>query len=133
MAPILVSVRKVALWLPNASNRIRESVNQHGIMSERRFLTNRARVLACIARDPGVTFRDIASTLDITEHSVVRIVDDLILGGYVTKEREGRRNRYHIQVDAPLDEALGRQQTIGDLLKVLVGSQSVRKQHSKRI
>jgi hypothetical protein len=92
-------------------------------------------VLACIALDPGVTFRDIASTLDITEHSVVRIVDDLILGGYVAKEIDvGRPNRYRIQVDAPpLGEAFGRQQTIGQLLKFLVGSQSARKQHSKPV
>jgi len=27
------------------------------------------------------------------------IVDDLISGGYVTKEREGHRNRYHIHGD----------------------------------
>ena len=75
-------------------------------MSEWGFLTNHARVLTCIARDPEATLRDIASTLDITERRVFGIVDDLTLGGYVTKEKEGRRNRYHIQVDAPLDEAV---------------------------
>jgi hypothetical protein len=30
----------------------------------------------------------------LTERSVFRMVDDLTLGGYVVKEREGRRNRY---------------------------------------
>jgi hypothetical protein len=78
-------------------------------------------VLACIAHDPGVRLRDIAATLDITERSAFAIVDDLITGGYVAKEKEGRRNRYHIQVDAPLGEAIGRQKTIGELLKLLVG------------
>src|ERR1700674_2434969 len=97
-------------------------------MSEWGFLTNHARVLACIAPDPEARHRDIASTLDITERSVFRIADELTLGGYVTKEKEGRRNRYHIQVDAPLDEALGRQQTVGDLLKLLVGPQRARGQ-----
>ena len=91
------------------------------------FLTNHARVLACIAHDPGVRLRDIASTLDITERSAFAIVDDLISGGYVAKEKEGRRNRYHIQVDAPMGEAVGRQQTIGELLKLLVGSQKPRR------
>jgi hypothetical protein len=33
------------------------------------FLTNHARVLLCIARDPGVLLRDIASSLGITERS----------------------------------------------------------------
>jgi DNA-binding IclR family transcriptional regulator len=90
-------------------------------VSEWSFLTNHARVLACIAHDPGVRLRDIASSLDITERSAFAIVDDLISGGYVAKEKEGRRNRYHIQVDAPLGEAIGRQQTIGELLRLLVG------------
>jgi len=88
-------------------------------------------VLACIAHDPGVRLRDIASTLDITERSAFAIVDDLIAGGYVAKEKEGRRNRYHIQVDAPMGEAVGRQQTIGELLKLLVGSQKARRQQVK--
>lgn len=91
-------------------------------MSEWSFLTNHARVLVCIAHDPGVRLRDIASTLDITERSAFTIVEDLRSGGYVAKEKVGRRNRYHIQVDAPLGEAVGRQQTIGELLELLVGS-----------
>ena len=103
-------------------------------MSEWRLLSNHARVLACIALDPGVRHRNIASTINITERSVFSIVGDLISGGYVTKEKEGCRNRYHIQVDAPpLGEAFGRQQTLGELLTFLVGSQSARGQHSKRI
>jgi DNA-binding IclR family transcriptional regulator len=101
-------------------------------MSEWSFLTNHARVLACIAHDPGVRLRDIASTLDITERSAFAIVDDLISGGYVAKAKEGRRNRYHIQVDAPLGEAVGRQQTIGELLKLLVGSQKATRQQTMR-
>jgi hypothetical protein len=101
-------------------------------MSEWSFLTNHARVLACIAHDPGVRLRDIASTLDITERSAFAIVDDLITGGYVAKEKEGRRNRYHIQVDAPLDEAIVRQQTIGELLELLIGPRGARKQPSTR-
>jgi DNA-binding IclR family transcriptional regulator len=99
-------------------------------MAEWSFLTNHARVLACIAHDPGVRLRDIASTLSITERSAFAIVDDLITGGYVAKEKEGRRNRYHIQVDAPLGEAVARQQTIGELLKLLVGPRGAKKQRS---
>ena len=95
-------------------------------MSEWSFLTNHARVLACIARDPEVRLRDIALTLNITERSVFRIVDDLTLGGYVTKEREGRRNRYKIQVNAPLGDALDRERTIGDLVTFLVGPKSAK-------
>jgi DNA-binding MarR family transcriptional regulator len=86
------------------------------------FLTKHARALVCIAHDPGVRLRDLAVELAITERSAFGIVEDLIEGGYVAKEKDGRRNRYRIQVDAPLGEAIGRQETIGELLKVLVGS-----------
>jgi hypothetical protein len=42
------------------------------------FLTNHARVLLCIAHDPGVRLRDIAASLDITERSAYSIVTDLV-------------------------------------------------------
>jgi DNA-binding IclR family transcriptional regulator len=61
------------------------------------FLTNHARVLLCIAHDPGVRLRDIAASLGITERSAYGIVTDLTAAGYVVKEKDGRRNRYQIQ------------------------------------
>ena len=36
------------------------------------FLTNHARVLLCIARDPSVRLRDLAADLGITERSATR-------------------------------------------------------------
>ena len=71
-------------------------------MSEWSFLTNHARVLMCIAHDPGVRLRDIATTLGITERSAYGIVTNLAEDGYVVKEKDGRRNRYHIQAHLPL-------------------------------
>jgi len=38
----------------------------------------------------------------------------------VVKEKDGRRNRYHIQAHLPLREAIGRERTIGDVLDVLL-------------
>ena len=61
------------------------------------FLTNHARVLLCVAHDPGVRLRDVAASLDITERSAFGIITDLAEAGYVVKEKDGRRNRYHIQ------------------------------------
>ena len=84
------------------------------------FLTNHARSLIVIAHDRDVRLRDIAATLDITERSAQSIVNDLADGGYVLKHRYGRRNRYQIQADRPLDEAIGRKRTIGDVLDLLV-------------
>jgi hypothetical protein len=84
------------------------------------FLTNHARVLLCIAHDPGIRLRDIAHSLHITERTAYGIVTDLTEGGYVLKEKDGRRNRYQIQVHLPLRESIARKQTIGDVLEILV-------------
>jgi DNA-binding IclR family transcriptional regulator len=89
-------------------------------MAEWSFLTNHSRVLLCIAHDPGMRLRDIAITLGITERTAFAIVDDLITGGYVVKDKEGRRNRYSIQTDLPLGEVVGRDRTIGEVLELLV-------------
>jgi len=48
------------------------------------FLTSHARVLLCIAHDPGARPRDIAASLDITERSAHGI--DLTAAGYVIKQ-----------------------------------------------
>ena len=84
------------------------------------FLSNHARVLVCIAHDPGVRLRDIATMLGITERSAYGIVDDLVADGYVVKDKDGRRNRYQIQTHLPLGESMGRERTIGEVLELLV-------------
>ncbi len=85
------------------------------------FLTNHARVLLCIAADPGVRLRDIAARLGITERSAYGIVTDLAEAGYVVKEKDGRRNRYQIQAHLPLPDPAGRERTVGDVLALLAG------------
>lgn len=84
------------------------------------FLTKHARVLICIANDPGVRLRDIATIVGITERSAYGIVTDLTSDGYVVKGKDGRRNRYTIQAHLPLREAIGRERTIGEVLEILV-------------
>ena len=71
------------------------------------FLTSHARVLMCIAHDPGARLRDIAASLGITERSAYGIVTELAEAGYVIKQKDGRRNRYQIQAHLPLPEAGG--------------------------
>jgi DNA-binding IclR family transcriptional regulator len=89
-------------------------------MAEWSFLTNHARVLLCIADDPGIRLRDIATTLGITERTAFGIVDDLAGAGYVVKERDGRRNRYEIQEHLPVLGATSGRRTIGEVLDLLV-------------
>jgi DNA-binding IscR family transcriptional regulator len=86
------------------------------------FLTTHARVLLLVAHDPGVRLRDIAASLDITERSAFGIIADLVEAGYVVKEKDGRRNRYHIQAHLPLPEPATQERTVGEVLALLTGT-----------
>jgi predicted transcriptional regulator len=83
------------------------------------FLTNHAHVLVCIAEEPDVRGRDIAERVGITERSAQSIIADLVEAGYVTRTREGRRNRYGINTDGHLRHPLQEDHTIGELLVAL--------------
>jgi len=91
------------------------------------FFTNHARVLMCIAHDPGVRLRDIAAALDITERSSYSIVTELVQAGYVLKDKDGRRNRYRVEVQLPLPESIGRERTVGEVLGLLVDADARRR------
>jgi IclR-like helix-turn-helix domain-containing protein len=88
------------------------------------FLTNHARVLLRIARDPGARLRDIASAVGITERTAYGIVTDLTAAGYVVKQKDGRRNRYQIQAHLPLPEPASQELAIGDVLAILIGDEA---------
>jgi IclR helix-turn-helix domain len=91
-------------------------------MADWTFLTYHARILLCLAHDPGARLRDIAASLDITERRAFGIITDLVQAGYVVKEKNGRRNRYHVQAHLPLPEPDGRERTVGEILAVLTGT-----------
>ena len=82
------------------------------------FLTNHARVLSVIARDPEVRLRDVALTCRLTERAVQTIVSDLETAGYLTHERAGRRNRYRITPDTRLRHPAEANSTVEALLRV---------------
>jgi hypothetical protein len=87
------------------------------------FLTNHARVLLCIARDPGIRLRDLAAEVGITERRAQDIIGDLAQAGYVIKDKTGRRNNYRIQQHLPLQDRVGRPRAIGDVLDLLVAAE----------
>jgi predicted transcriptional regulator len=91
-------------------------------VTEWSFLTNHARVLLCIAHDPGVRLRDIAARTGVTERTAYGIVTDLTEAGYVVKHKDGRRNRYQIQAHLPLPETDSRERTVGEILALLTGA-----------
>lgn len=80
------------------------------------FVTNHAYVLRCLAREPSLTLRETAERIGITERAVQRIVAELEQGGYLRREREGRRNRYAIREGRPrhaLDASLPIRELLG--------------------
>ncbi len=84
-----------------------------------RFVTNHAHVLETIATDPTIRLRDIATTVGITERTVAQIVGDLEQAGYLTKTRDGRRNRYEVHEELPLRHPQHRHRTVGEFIRFL--------------
>lgn len=94
------------------------------------FLTNHAQVLVCIAEEPDVRGRDIAERVGITERAAQSIVADLVEAGYVTRTRDGRRNRYAVNQDGRLRHPLQADHTIGELLHALGRLRPTRRRRS---
>jgi DNA-binding MarR family transcriptional regulator len=83
------------------------------------FLTNHAHVLLCISQDPAIRVREIADAVGITERSAHKILSELVEEGYVSRERNGRRNRYTVRSELPLRHPLVREREVGELLAIL--------------
>jgi len=87
-------------------------------MAEWGFITNHGLVLAAIAKHPNSTARDIGDTAGITERAALRIIKDLDEGGYISKVKVGRRNKYRIHTDVPVKDDVS-DAAIGELLIML--------------
>jgi predicted ArsR family transcriptional regulator len=82
------------------------------------FLSNHGRVLLVIADDPDVRLRDVAQSVGITERAVQMIVADLEEGGYLSRERVGRRNHYVVNADRHFRHPHEADHRIGELLEL---------------
>ena len=89
------------------------------------FLSNHAHVLLVIAGDPEVRLRDVATMVGITERALQRIVTDLELGGYLVRERMGRRNRYQLRPDVPLRHPIEHHKTVAELIALVLSSKEL--------
>jgi DNA-binding transcriptional ArsR family regulator len=85
------------------------------------FLSNHTHVLVCLALDPDQVLREVASKVGITERAVQRIVAELEHAGVLERERDGRRNRYRLNLDARLRHPLEQHCSVGDLLESVIG------------
>ena len=84
------------------------------------FLSNHGYVLLCVARDPSIRISEIADVVGIGERAAQKIIGDLVADGYVTRTREGRRNRYTISREARLRHPLVGDRPIGPLVDALL-------------
>lgn len=84
------------------------------------FFSNYAHVLVYLAKNPSARLRDVAAQVGITERAAQRIIGQLQQAGALTKKRNGRRNRYSINMDEPLRHPLESHRTIGDMLKMVL-------------
>ena len=93
-------------------------------MAERRewqFLTSHAIVLLAVAQAPGLTVREIAEQAEITERQTHRVLAELVDGGYVARERRGRRNVYEVERSRPLRHPAVAARSVGELLAIISG------------
>jgi predicted transcriptional regulator len=58
-------------------------------------------VLLYIAINPGSTVQDIAGGMGLTQRSVWDHIGDLRRAGMIATRRDGRRNRYRVNLDGP--------------------------------
>ncbi|RLA29376.1 MAG: AsnC family transcriptional regulator [Gammaproteobacteria bacterium] len=91
------------------------------------FLSNYAHVLVCLAEDPTARMRDVADKVGITERAAIRIVKHLEEADVLSKQREGRRNRYRINMDKPLRHPIESHDTVRSLLTMILGKSLVRR------
>lgn len=87
-------------------------------MAEWTFLTNHAHVLICVAEAPQARVRDIAETVGITERAAHRILAELEEEGYLSRQRDGRRNIYSLNQQKPLRHPMDQAHRVAELLGI---------------
>ena len=90
-------------------------------MEQRRawtFLSNHAHVIIALAKEPSLRVRDLATVVGVTERAVSAILADLEEAGVLVREREGRRNVYVINPEAPLRHSVESHRNVRDILQL---------------
>lgn len=90
------------------------------------FLTNHARVLITVARNPSIRVRDISQMIGITERATQAILTDLEEAGFLDKERVGRRNQYSVHPSLSFRHPLEGGHEVGELIALFADGESSR-------
>ena len=88
-------------------------------VEESDFITDEELTSLALAADPDLRLREVARYVGITERAVQRIIQDLEEGGFIERERVGRRNRYHVLTDKALRHPIEAHRNIGNLLELI--------------
>jgi DNA-binding transcriptional ArsR family regulator len=99
--------------------RVTENMDKINKTENWTFFSNNAHVLICLTQTPQPTTREIAIQVRITERAVQRIVTKLLRAGIVKIKKEGRRNRYELDLDQRLRHPLESHKTIGEFLRLM--------------
>jgi DNA-binding Lrp family transcriptional regulator len=79
------------------------------------FLTNHGLVLVRVATHPKSTLREISDEVGITERAALSILRSLEEEGIITRQKEGRRNRYWVDFDALIKHEVPGPYNIGEI------------------
>jgi DNA-binding MarR family transcriptional regulator len=83
------------------------------------LISHHGHALLALSKNPELTIDDLARVLGVTSRSVVNVLNDLEAEGYLSKTREGRRNRYTINLEAKLRHQTSAGHAVRDLLAAL--------------
>ena len=96
------------------------------------YVTNHAIVLILVARHPMITAHELALELGISERAIHRIVADLYRGGYIAKEKDGRRVRYKVNDPGRLRHRNQKEKAVAEFFNMFAeGRKMGKKEQSK--
>lgn len=89
------------------------------VRDEWTFLSNHGHALVCLAADPDIRLREVASQIGVTERCAQQIVSDLEASGVIERTRTGRRNTYIVRRQAHFRHSLESGLTVGEFVDLV--------------
>jgi predicted transcriptional regulator len=86
------------------------------------FLSNHGLVILHIVQNPQATLREIALGTGLTERAVYQIVRELEEGGFISKQKMGRRNAYNLNRPGILGYPVYGQVSVVDVGRIIVNA-----------
>jgi DNA-binding transcriptional ArsR family regulator len=97
------------------------------------LLSEHAHVLLYISNHPEATVCEIAKMLGTSERQLYRLLSELQRAGYLTRVKDGRRNRYLLKEDVPLQGGPAGQVTLSEFLAFLARQAAASERESETV